>query len=199
MNSTTGTVSPYRISSVTAKRALRQRRRIERFLAAHGLKVDYDEAVGADDLRPVKSVRSGVAVLLAVYDGKNAVTVPVKIQFDDGDVMECGLWVMAEGATMYVPVPKEAEGCTPRRITGAAGVDVTYIVTGKRPEESTEESAEESEEVSEEASETVSEAASATESTGKTEETDSSVAIWLICIGVVLVCGGVVAFLKKRK
>ena len=137
--------------------------------------------------------------LLAVYDGKNAVTVPVKIQFDDGDVMECGLWVMAEGATMYVPVPKEAEGCTPRRITGAAGVDVTYIVAGKRPEESTEESAEESEEVSEEASETVSEAASATESTGETEETDSSVAIWLICIGAVLVCGGVVAFLRKRK
>ncbi len=132
--------------------------------------------------------------LLAVYDGKNAVTVPVKIQFDDGDVMECGLWVMAEGATMYVPVPKEAEGCTPRRITGAAGVDVTYIVAGKRPEESTETSTE----VSEEASETLSEAASETEST-PAEDDDAGIAIWLICIGVVLVCGGVVAFLKKRK
>ena len=60
-------------------------------------------------------------------------------------------------------------------------------------------STETSEEVSEEVSEMVSEAASATESTGETEETDSSVAIWLICIGAVLVCGGVVAFLRKRK
>ena len=30
----------------------------------------YVEAVGADDLRPVKLVRSGVAILLAAYDGK---------------------------------------------------------------------------------------------------------------------------------
>ena len=47
-----------------------QRKRIERFLASHGLEVDYVEAVGADDLRPMKSIRSGVVVLLAVYDGK---------------------------------------------------------------------------------------------------------------------------------
>lgn len=46
-----------------------QRKRIVRNLEARGLKVDYVEAVGRDDLRPVKSVRAGVAVLLAVYDG----------------------------------------------------------------------------------------------------------------------------------
>jgi hypothetical protein len=92
-------------------------------------------------------------------------------------------------------VPKEAEGCTPRRITGAAGVDVTYIVAGKRPEESTETSTETSEEASEDASEAVS----AEESTGETEETDSSVAIWLICIGAALVRGGCAAFFAKKK
>ena len=47
-----------------------QRRRIEADLAKRGLKVDYVEAVGAEDLRPVKAIRAGVAVLLAVYDGK---------------------------------------------------------------------------------------------------------------------------------
>jgi pantoate--beta-alanine ligase len=47
-----------------------QRKRIEHFLSSYGLEVDYVEAVGADDLRPVKSIRHGVAVLLAVYDGK---------------------------------------------------------------------------------------------------------------------------------
>lgn len=47
-----------------------QRRRIEANLAKRGLKVDYVEAVGAEDLRPVKTIRAGVAVLLAVYDGK---------------------------------------------------------------------------------------------------------------------------------
>ena len=46
-----------------------QRKRIGRFLESHGLRVDYVEAVGVDDLRSVKSIRSGVAVLLAVYDG----------------------------------------------------------------------------------------------------------------------------------
>ena len=46
-----------------------QRRRIEADLAKRGLKVDYVEAVGAEDLRPVKTIRAGVAVLLAVYDG----------------------------------------------------------------------------------------------------------------------------------
>ena len=47
-----------------------QRRRTERYLAAHGLKVDYVEAVDADTLVPVKAVRKGVAVLLAAYAGK---------------------------------------------------------------------------------------------------------------------------------
>ena len=47
-----------------------QRRRIERNLEAHGLKVDYAEAVDAENLRPVKTVRKGVAVLIAAYDGK---------------------------------------------------------------------------------------------------------------------------------
>ena len=32
--------------------------------------MDYVEAVGADDLKPVKAVASGVVVLIAVYDGK---------------------------------------------------------------------------------------------------------------------------------
>ena len=47
-----------------------QRRRIVKNLEAHGLVVDYVEAVGASDLRPVKTVRPGVAILLAAYDGK---------------------------------------------------------------------------------------------------------------------------------
>ena len=46
-----------------------QRKRTERNLAEHGLKVDYVEAVDAETLKPVKSIRKGVAVLLAVYDG----------------------------------------------------------------------------------------------------------------------------------
>ncbi|MBO5940176.1 MAG: pantoate--beta-alanine ligase [Kiritimatiellae bacterium] len=47
-----------------------QRRRIVKYLESHCLKVDYVEAVGADDLMPVKAISSGVVVLLAVYDGK---------------------------------------------------------------------------------------------------------------------------------
>lgn len=46
-----------------------QKRRIVKNLEAHGLRVDYVEAVGSSDLRPVKMVCPGVAVLLAVYDG----------------------------------------------------------------------------------------------------------------------------------
>ena len=46
-----------------------QRRRTERFLAAHSLRVDYVEAVDADTLKPVKAIRKGVAVLLAAYAG----------------------------------------------------------------------------------------------------------------------------------
>ena len=47
-----------------------QRNRIVKNLESHGLKVDYVEAVDSATLRPVKSIRPGVAVLLAVYDGK---------------------------------------------------------------------------------------------------------------------------------
>ena len=47
-----------------------QRRRTERFLAAHGLRVDYVEAVDAATLRPVKSLRRGTAALLAAFAGK---------------------------------------------------------------------------------------------------------------------------------
>ncbi len=47
-----------------------QKRRTERNLAAHGLKVDYVEAVDAETLAPVKTVRKGTAVLLAAYAGK---------------------------------------------------------------------------------------------------------------------------------
>jgi pantoate--beta-alanine ligase len=47
-----------------------QRRRIVKCLESHGLKVDYVEAVDSLTLRPVKAIRYGVAVLLAVYDGK---------------------------------------------------------------------------------------------------------------------------------
>ena len=46
-----------------------QKKRIEKNLAAHELKVDYVEAVDADTLRPVKAVGKGVAVLLAAYAG----------------------------------------------------------------------------------------------------------------------------------
>lgn len=47
-----------------------QRRRIVKSLEERGLKVDYVEAVDSCNLRPVKAIRSGTAVLLAVYDGK---------------------------------------------------------------------------------------------------------------------------------
>ena len=47
-----------------------QRNRIVKNLESHGLKVEYVEAVDSATLRPVKSIRPGVAVLLAVYDGK---------------------------------------------------------------------------------------------------------------------------------
>ena len=47
-----------------------QKRRTERFLAAHGLTVDYVEAVDAETLKPVKAIRKGVAVLLAAFAGK---------------------------------------------------------------------------------------------------------------------------------
>ena len=46
-----------------------QRRRTECLLSAHGLKVDYVEAVDAGTLLPVKAIRKGVAVLLAAYSG----------------------------------------------------------------------------------------------------------------------------------
>lgn len=48
----------------------KQRRIAERNLADSGLKVDYVEAVDAETLKPVKSVRNGVAVLVAAYDGR---------------------------------------------------------------------------------------------------------------------------------
>ena len=47
-----------------------QRRRTGKYLAAHGLKVDYVEAVYADTLKPASAIKKGVAVLLAVYDGR---------------------------------------------------------------------------------------------------------------------------------
>ena len=47
-----------------------QKRRAGKYLAAHGLKVDYVEAVDADTLKPVSVIKKGVSVLLAVYDGK---------------------------------------------------------------------------------------------------------------------------------
>ena len=47
-----------------------QRRRIVKDLESHGLRVDYVEAVNSGDLRPVKTIGCGVAVLLAVYDGR---------------------------------------------------------------------------------------------------------------------------------
>lgn len=47
-----------------------RRRRIVKNLESRGLVVDYVEAVNSDTLRPVKTLRSGVTVLIAVYDGK---------------------------------------------------------------------------------------------------------------------------------
>ena len=47
-----------------------QKRRTERFLSAHGLRVDYVEAVDGETLKPVKTIRKGAAVLLAAYAGK---------------------------------------------------------------------------------------------------------------------------------
>lgn len=46
------------------------RAKIVRSLEQAGLKLDYVEAVDADTLEPVKTLRKGVAVLLAVYCGK---------------------------------------------------------------------------------------------------------------------------------
>ena len=47
-----------------------QRRRIVKCLEGRGLRVDYVEAVDSCNLRPVKAIKSGTAVLLAVFDGK---------------------------------------------------------------------------------------------------------------------------------
>ena len=47
-----------------------QRRRIVKCLEGRGLRVDYVEAVDSCNLRPVKAIKSRMAVLLAVYDGK---------------------------------------------------------------------------------------------------------------------------------
>ena len=47
-----------------------QCRRIRKVLDSQGLEVDYVEAVDSESLHPVKTIRRGVAVLLAVYDGK---------------------------------------------------------------------------------------------------------------------------------
>jgi pantoate--beta-alanine ligase len=58
------------LASVKAGAWAAQKRRIVKNLEAHGLAVDYVEAVDSENLRPVKSVRSGVAVLLAAFDGK---------------------------------------------------------------------------------------------------------------------------------
>ena len=44
--------------------------RIAKSLANAGLRVDYVEAVDAETLKPVKTLRAGNAVLLAVWDGK---------------------------------------------------------------------------------------------------------------------------------
>lgn len=48
----------------------RYEQRIEAFLVKNGLRVDYVEAVDAETLEPVETLKKGVAVLLAVYDGK---------------------------------------------------------------------------------------------------------------------------------
>ena len=58
------------LASVKAGAWAAQKRRIVKNLEAHGLVVDYVEAVDSDNLRPAKSIRSGVAVLLAAFDGK---------------------------------------------------------------------------------------------------------------------------------
>ena len=47
-----------------------ERRRIWRALEKAGLKPDYVEAVDSETLRPVKTLRRGVAVLLAAFAGK---------------------------------------------------------------------------------------------------------------------------------
>ena len=47
-----------------------ERRRIARNMEARGLKIDYIEAVDASNLKPVKTVRKGVAILIAAYAGK---------------------------------------------------------------------------------------------------------------------------------
>ncbi len=59
------------LASVAAGRSVAaERRRIIRMLEQAALKVDYVEMVDAETLRPVKKLAKGVAVLLAVYDGK---------------------------------------------------------------------------------------------------------------------------------
>lgn len=57
-------------SVATGRSVAAERRRIIRMLEQAALKVDYVEMVDAETLRPVKKLAKGVAVLLAVYDGK---------------------------------------------------------------------------------------------------------------------------------
>ena len=60
-------------AEVKAKKTVRwstARARIVKMLEASSLKVDYVEAVDGETLQPVKMLKKGVAVLLAVYCGK---------------------------------------------------------------------------------------------------------------------------------
>ena len=136
--------------------------------------------------------------LLAVYDGKNAVTVNVQVSGQYDGMLYNRQWIVAQGATMYVPMPEEAEGDL-QKVTAEQDVTVTYPLRSDLDvpdEESKEESTETSTETSTEGSAAVSE----TESTTSKEEGGSNeVAIGVLCIGVMLICGGLVAFLKKRK
>ncbi len=156
--------------------------------------------------------------LLAVYDGKNQVSVNVNVDMGDGDVLETYTWTMAAGASMYIPLPEGAEG-EPKLVCPGSNMTVTYgsdgsFGTEETPDDpSSDESADES--VGESSTEipgtaskdnTISETASGNASTpsaeeSKSEDGDSSpaVAIWLICISIVSVTAVILARARRKK
>lgn len=158
--------------------------------------------------------------LLAVYDGKNQVTVNVNVETDDGEVLEGYSWIMAAGAYMYVPRPDGAEG-EQELVCPVGNITVSYTGTGSSVEDTPDDpsqddtSAETSGEVSTDASEDASQdeatgeskgesvngnaSAPAGEESGTGEKSNSTMAIGLICISIASAVTVMIARSRRKK
>ena len=120
--------------------------------------------------------------LLAVYDGKDQVSVNVNVEYDNGNVLEAYSWTTSKGASLYIPCPEGVDGeqklvCPESNMTvtfksnGSADVEDDPVDTPDDDETSNDDT---SDEVSDEASTEVSEEVS--EETSKAPTTEESVA-----------------------